>query len=247
MKQQKITLLGTGTCQLQKHRTSSSVLVEFEDLLFVYDIGRGTTLRLAELDVKQDYIQHIVLSHFHPDHIIDLIPLLHASSWSQIDPRSKDLNIYGPIGLKAQMKKLMNLFGPDDLKRDFFNIHFHEIKTSGFMIGEQKFEFTNLPPVNNCGLKFEFNEKQYAFTGDSNFHQEEIKFLTGVDFAIIDAGHPTDEEIVQLAVKTQVPKIVLSHLYRETDEKEIRKKANQAGYRGDLIVGKDLMSFEIGS
>ncbi len=246
MKQQKITLLGTGTCQLQKHRTSSSILVELKDLLFVYDIGRGTTQRLAELDVKQDDIRHIILSHFHPDHIIDLVPLLHASAWSQVDPRSKDLHIYGPIGLEVQIMRLMSLFGPDELKRDFFNVHIHEIRNDNFVIGKRKFEFINLPPVNNSGLKFEVNGKKYAFTGDSNFHKEEIAFLSGVDFAVIDAGHPTDEEIVKLAVETQVPKIVLSHLYRETDENEIRQKANQAGYKGDLIVGKDLMSFEIG-
>lgn len=245
MKLQKITLLGTGTCQLQKHRMSSSILVNLDDLLFVYDIGRGTTLRLAELDIKQDDIQHIILSHFHPDHISDLVPLLHASSWSQIDPRSKDLNIYGPKGLEVQIMRIMSLFGPDELKRDFFNVHIHEIRENSFTIGKHKFEFINLPPANNRGLKFTVNGKQYAFTGDSNFHEEEIAFLTGVDFAVIDAGHPTDEEIIKLAVETQVPKIILSHLYRETDENEIRQKANQAGYKGDLIVGKDLMSFDI--
>ena len=241
----KITLLGTGTCQLQKHRTSSSILVELEDLLFIYDIGGGTTLRLAELEIRQDDIQHIILSHFHPDHIIDLVPLLHASSWSQVDPRSKDLHIYGPAGLEAQITRLMNLFGPDELKRDFFDVHIHEIRDDNFTIGKQKFEFVNLPPNNNSGLKFKVNKKQYAFTGDSYFHKEEIAFLSGVDFAVIDAGHLSDEEVVELAVKTEVPRIILSHLYREIDENEIRQKATQAGYTGDLIVGKDLMSFEM--
>lgn len=245
MKQQKIILLGTGTCQLQKHRTASSILVELEDLLFLYDIGHGTTLRLAQLDIKQDDIQHIILSHFHPDHISDIIPLLHASSRSQTDPRSKDLNIYGPIGLEVQIMRIMSLFGPDELKRDFFNVHIHEIRENSFSIGKQKFEFINLPPVNNSGLKFEVNGKKYAFTGDSNFHKQEISFLTGVDFAVIDAGHPTDEEIVKLAVETKVPRIILSHLYRETDENEIGQKAKQAGYKGNLIVGKDLMNFNI--
>lgn len=242
---QKITLLGTGTCQLQKHRTSSSILVELEDLIFVYDIGHGTTLRLAELDVKQDDLQHIILSHFHPDHISDLIPLLHASCWSKIDARSEDLHIYGPSGLKTQIMRLMSLFGPDELKRDFFNIHLHEIKKNEFSIGNQKFSFIHLPPANNHGLKFTYKGKVYAFTGDSNFHDEEIAFLVGVDFAIIDAGHLSDEEVVKLAVKTQIPKIILSHLYRETDENEIGKKASRAGYKGNLIVGKDLMSFKI--
>lgn len=244
---QKITLLGTGTCQLQKHRTSSSILVELEDLLFVYDIGRGTTLRLAALDLKQDDIRHIVLSHFHPDHVSDLVPLLHASCWSRTDPRSKDLHIYGPMELEVQIMRLMSLFGPDELTRDTFNVFLHEIREDKFTIGTRNFSFVHLPPVNNRGLKFEANGKQYAFTGDSDFHQQGIDFLKGVDFAVVDAGHPTDDEVVQLAVETQVPTMILSHLYRETDESEIRQKAQHLGYKGELIVGKDLMSFKIGS
>ncbi|MBU1071341.1 ribonuclease Z [Patescibacteria group bacterium] len=242
---QKITLLGTGTCQLQKHRTSSSILVQLEDLLFVYDLGRGTTQRLAELEIKQDDLQHIVVSHFHPDHVSDLVPFLHASCWSQIDPRSKNLHIYGPVGLEEQMGRILNLFGAGGLERDSFKVQLHEIHDTHFAIGKHSFSFINLPPVNNSGLKFEVNGKVYAFTGDSDFHEKEIAFLDGVDFAVIDAGHPMDEQIVDLATKTQVPTIVLSHLYRETDENEIRQKANQAGYKGDLIVGSDLMSFDL--
>ena len=76
-------------------------------------------------------------------------------------------------------------------------------------------------------------------------NQQKRKKGERVDFAVIDAGHPTDEEVVQLAVKTNVPTIVLSHLYRETDENQIRKEARKAGYKGNLIVGKDRMSFNV--
>ena len=241
----KITLLGTGTCQLQTHRAGSSVLVELEDLLFVYDTGRGISLRLVEKGIRQDDLQHIVLSHFHPDHISDLIPLLHASCWSRTDPRTKDLHIYGPIGLEVQLMRLLSLFGPDELKRDTFQIHLHEVREEEFVIGKHRFAFVSLPPFNNKGLKFEVAGKRYAFTGDSNIHEQEIAFLSDVEMAIIDAGHPTDKEVVELASKTQVPKLVLSHLYRETDEKEIRQQASQSGYTGELIVGKDFMSFDI--
>ena len=88
----RIVLLGTGTCQLQTHRMASSVLVEIDDLRLVYDLGRGVTLRLVELGLRQDDLEHIVLSHFHPDHLSDLVAYLQAGAWSQIDPRNKDLH-----------------------------------------------------------------------------------------------------------------------------------------------------------
>ncbi|MEE8278853.1 MAG: MBL fold metallo-hydrolase, partial [Thermoanaerobaculia bacterium] len=83
----RLLLLGTGTCQLEAERTASSVLIELGDLRLVYDFGRGVTRRLAQLDLRQDEIEHVVISHFHPDHVSDLIPYLHAASHSPIDPR----------------------------------------------------------------------------------------------------------------------------------------------------------------
>jgi ribonuclease BN (tRNA processing enzyme) len=41
-------------------------------------------------------IWRLALTHFHPDHISDLIPLLQAGAWSRRDLRTSDLHIYGP-------------------------------------------------------------------------------------------------------------------------------------------------------
>jgi len=130
----KITTLGTGTCQIQKHRMASSVLVDLGNLKFVYDFGRGTIQRLLEAGLAHNDINHIILSHFHPDHLSDIIPFLHAASWSRIDPRTKDLNIYGPLGIKALINKIINLFNPGDLARGPYRLNVYEIAKDKFSI-----------------------------------------------------------------------------------------------------------------
>jgi len=242
----KITTLGTGTCQTQKHRMASSVLVELGSLKFVYDFGRGTTQRLLESGFAQNDINHIILSHFHPDHLSDIIPFLHAASWSRIDPRTKDLNIYGSLGIKALINKIINLFNPGDLIKGPYRLNVHEITKDKFSIENHEFLFSELPPANNRGLKFEFNGKRYAFTGDSDFHKQEIEFLKEADLAIIDSGHISDENIIELAVATQAKAIICSHLYRELDENKLNSFAQKKGYKGRVVVGTDLMSFDIG-
>lgn len=240
----KITILGTGTCQIQKHRMASSVLVEFGSLRIVYDFGRGICQRLAELNLGQNDICHIILSHFHPDHISDLIPFLHAGTWSKINPRDKDLNIYGPQGAKQQIIKLINIFEVGDLTCDRFEVKVHDIVDGRFSIDEQVFSPVGLPPLNNLGLKFSFAGKVYAFTGDSDFHKKEIEFLKGVDFALVNVRHLRDNEIVELASLSKAKLMVCSHLYRALDQERLNLLSEKKGYRGRLIVAKDLMTFD---
>src|SRR5215472_9523073 len=95
-----LTLLGTGTCQIEHERRASSVLLELDQTYVLFDCGHGVVQRLLEAGVRHNQLQHIVLSHFHPDHVSDLVPFLQAGAWSRDDPRTTDVHIYGPVGVK---------------------------------------------------------------------------------------------------------------------------------------------------
>ncbi len=246
----RMVLLGTGTCQLQPHRMASSALIELDggdgsDLRLVFDFGRGIAGRLAEMGLRQDDVEHVVLSHFHPDHLSDLIPYLQAAAWSRIDPRTRDLHVYGPIGLEVQMMRLLSLFGPDNLTRPHYRVRLHEIRGESFEILGREFEFCDLPPADNHGLGFTCDGYRYALTGDSSFHPQEVEFLRGRELAIVDAGHLEDEELISLAVRTQVPRLVCSHLYRELDEDDLSRRGRSEGFNGRFLVAQDLMTFEL--
>lgn len=239
-----ITLLGTGTCQLQIHRRASGTLVELDDLTFLFDIGRGVAQRLFEHGVKQDDLQHIVLSHFHPDHWSDLVSWVQAGIWSRIDKRTAPLHIYAPIPVKEKIAGMIDVFGLHRHK-GLFDIIVYEIDEHTFEIAGKTFHSTYLHHAENRGLKFEYQGKTYAFTGDSDVHDTLIEFLTDVDVAIIDAGHPSDEEIIKLAVQTQVKEMYLSHLYREIDQSSIQAQAEERGYTGRMIVAEDGMEIKL--
>lgn len=242
----RLVLLGTGTCQLEPRRMASSALIERDGLRLVYDFGRGVAGRLAELEIGQNDLRHVLLSHFHPDHLSDLIPYLHAACWSQLDPRTEDLHLWGPAGLEAQLTRIIGLFDADTLVRsDRFRIHLHEVKQGRLEIEGVELAFEELPPANNHGLRFERGGRLFALTGDSFFHQQEVDFLTGVDLAVIDSGHLSDSEIVELAARTQAKRIVCSHLYRPLDAGELNALASSRGYAGHIMVGEDLMSFPL--
>jgi ribonuclease BN (tRNA processing enzyme) len=238
-----ITLLGTGTCQIEHERRASSVLLDLDGLPILFDCGHGVVQRLLEAGIRHDRLNHVILSHFHPDHVSDLIPLMQAGAWSRRDPRSSDLHIYGPGGTQNLVDGLMHIFNAASFSQPSYQVSVHEITEDSFSIEQHRFDFISLPPANNHGLRFTWNGRRYAITGDSHFHQQEIDFLRGVDLAIIDSGHPEDAEIVQLAAQSQAKVIVCSHQYRELNITRLQKQADDAGYRGTIIVGRDLMSF----
>jgi len=238
-----LTLLGTGTCQIEHERRASSVLLELNGTYILFDCGHGIIQRLLDVGIQHDQINHIILSHFHPDHVSDLILLLHAGAWSRRNPRTSNLHIYGPPGVQHLIDGFINLFGASSFQQPSYNIIVSEITGDHIQIGLYPSDLISIPPAGNHGLRFEWKGKHYALTGDSHFHEEEIDFLRGIDLAIIDSGHLEDREIVQLAAASQAKIIVCSHLYREIDADHLQALAEEGGFRGMLLVGHDLMSF----
>ncbi len=240
-----ITLLGTGTCEIELERRASSVLLKLDGMHVLFDCGHGVLQRLLEIGVQHKDIGHVVLSHFHPDHVSDLVPLFHAGAWSRSNPRNTDLHIYGPPGLQKLIDGFVSIFGMRAFELPSYSLIAHEVSEEYIQVGPYRFEFVSLPPAGNHGLRFELNGKRCAITGDSDFHEAEVAFLKDVDLAVIDAGHITDEQIIELAVASQAKMIVCSHLYREINADHLQTHAEQAGYQGAIKVGQDLESFVI--
>jgi ribonuclease BN (tRNA processing enzyme) len=238
-----LTLLGTGTCQIEYERRASSVLLELDGQYILFDCGHGVVQRLLEVGVQHNELHHIVFSHFHADHVSDIIPFLQAGAYSRRNPRTNDVHIYGPPGVRSLIDGLLQVFGPEALQRPAYKIVVHEVPTGAYEMAGQHFDFVSLPPAGNHGLRFSWRRRQYAISGDAHFQAAEIDFLRDVDLAVIDAGHISDEEVLELALSSRVKTLVCSHLYREIDGQHLRRLARRQGYRGTILVGRDLMSF----
>jgi ribonuclease BN (tRNA processing enzyme) len=243
MNMSSLTLLGTGTCQIEHERRASSVLLELGGTYVLFDCGHGVVQRLLDVGVQHNQVEHIVLSHFHPDHVSDLVPFLQAGAWSKRNPRTSDIHIYGPHGVQRVVDGLIDVFGLNSFQQPSYSVVVHELGEERFTIGSHSFDFVSLPPAGNHGLRFRSHGKRYAITGDSYFHAEEIAFLKDVDLAIIDSGHIEDEDIMDLALASRAKHIVCSHLYRDIDASQLQSLAHQRGYEGIISVGRDLMVF----
>jgi ribonuclease BN (tRNA processing enzyme) len=137
--------------------------------------------------------------------------------------------------------RVLSLFDTGSLSVPRFKIYIHEIVEPTFTIVGHTFHFTHLPPAGNHGLRFEIDGSTYALTGDAQCIEETTAFLQGVRYAVIDAGHLTQEQVIELALKGNPQYLVCSHIYSDFPIDTIANEARQRGFEGNVIIASDLM------
>ena len=110
----KVTLLGTGSPNPDIHRFSMSTLVEAGEQKLLFDAGRGSSMRLWQLQVPLGRIDAIFLTHYHSDHTIGL-PDLWLTGWigTPYGRRAQPLTVIGPVGARALTDGLTRAYAQD--------------------------------------------------------------------------------------------------------------------------------------
>jgi ribonuclease BN (tRNA processing enzyme) len=100
----QLTVLGAGPAYTDRQgATGAAYLVETGDAAILLDLGQGSFPRLAAA-IEPSRLDVVVISHLHPDHFIDLIPLRHYLTY-QFAP-SRRLPVRGPAGLADRIDAL---------------------------------------------------------------------------------------------------------------------------------------------
>ena len=68
----KVTLLGTGTPQLNPRRMSYSTLIEAGDEVLLFDAGRAAMLQAKKSGANLKKLNKLFLTHLHSDHVVGI-------------------------------------------------------------------------------------------------------------------------------------------------------------------------------
>jgi ribonuclease Z len=109
----KITFLGTADSIPSKSRNHLSVLLTYEGENILFDCGEGTQRQFRKAGLNPCKVGKILISHWHGDHVLGLPGLLSTLALSGYN---KELEIYGPKGIKNKIDSMLNLF---KFKRDY--------------------------------------------------------------------------------------------------------------------------------
>ena len=99
----RLDVIGAGPAYTDRvGATGAAYLVRSADHRLLLDLGQGSFSRLASL-VDPGDLSAVVISHLHPDHFIDLVPLRHYLRWEK--PRRRVV-VLGPAELRARLDGL---------------------------------------------------------------------------------------------------------------------------------------------
>ena len=172
-----LTLLGTGCPSVDFKRFGPSNLISTNKTKILVDCGSGVTQRLNQINLSGSDIDVLLLTHLHSDHVIDFYQLI-ISSWHSY--RTKPWIVYGPVGTKKFVKKIMNAWEDErELRISYearssikaFKIKVNEFKSEGnIKIKDLKinyFEVDHKPVKYAYGFSFFNKSKKLTISGDT--------------------------------------------------------------------------------
>ena len=115
----RLTTVGTGTAAPTAARVQSGHVIDVGDVHLLMDCGSGIATRLADIAYPWQTITHLAITHFHADHVVDLPTLLYAWRYGQLPPRSRALEILGPLGTVRLLSQFAGVFGEGLLSLGF--------------------------------------------------------------------------------------------------------------------------------
>ena len=105
----ELTVLGAGPAYTSRPgAVGASYLLRSGGDAIVLDLGQGAFTNLAGA-IEPSSLRAVVVSHLHPDHFVDLVPLRHYLLWDFDPPRR--VAVLGPAGLAERIDALHDEVG----------------------------------------------------------------------------------------------------------------------------------------
>jgi len=272
----EVTFLGTGTPQPDIDRFGPATMVEANGRYFLFDTGRGVTIRLKQAGIPLSKIEHVFLTHLHSDHVSGLADLM-LTGW--IWQRQNPLTITGPKGTQALGHHLEQAHQADiayrsantRLDAEHAKIKSHEIKKGGEVVYDNDgikitaFLVNHYPVEPAYGYKIESGEQSIVISGDTSYSENLILHAKETDLLIheiadaeqqlitnnprlkrVMAYHTTPEQAASILNQVNPKQAIFTHVLLFVIDEQQVSKKIKNLYRGKFHIANDLLRVGVG-
>jgi len=242
----RVVILGAGTAIPMTGYSPAGHLVQSDSGFLLVDIGPGTLSRLAAVGVDYRELGHILITHHHSDHTLDLVTLIQAFDSTPGWVREEVLHLIGGRGTGDLFSQLMSTYpgiGPTSYRVEIHEMMHESLALPGW---EVKSAFTGHTP-DSLGYRLEVEGKVIVFSGDATLTMELVTLAEQADLFVCECSFPGSfgagdhlaaEQVGWLAAKARVKKLVLVHMYPQTLESDLHAQIGKE-YSGQVEVAKD--------
>jgi ribonuclease BN (tRNA processing enzyme) len=196
----QIVLLGTGTPNADPDRSGPAVAIVVNETPYLVDFGPGVVRRAAAANrmgikaLAMPKLTKAFVTHLHSDHTAGY-PDLILTPW--VLEREQPLEVYGPKGLKAMTKHILEAYrediqirlnGLEPANETGYKVKVNEIKP-GLIYSDQNVKVTAFPVKHGSwpqafGYRFDTPDRSIVISGDCAPSESVIKNCNGCDVLI---------------------------------------------------------------
>ena len=243
----RLTTLGTGTAT-PSARVNAGHLVEAGAVTLLLDCGSGVTHRMGSIGANWLDITHLAITHFHPDHTLDLATLMFAWRYGTLPPRAAPLTIFGPVGIARLIEQVAAIYG-DTVRDPGFRVTVCELSMGeradlgdGVTLEAHKVPHT----AESVAYSVERGGARLVYTGDTGFDTPVAEWARGCSLPerLAIPSHLTPLQVSAMAEVTDPARLVLTHFYPPVLEEDILGTV-ALRYAGEVVLATDGWSTDI--
>jgi ribonuclease BN (tRNA processing enzyme) len=264
----KVIALGTGVCsnhfmRCALERQPPGFLVDADGHLLLLDCSEGVRYRMQSVGYDYGYLQHVAITHAHPDHAA-LAQFLQAKSCRRIfnddHPEFGVCSIYLPSGLVDGFEAVWRWHVPENEGKYWaeFTPRFVPMEEGSSVGISPGITLKSFPVYHAFGrhpsvaYRVETPYGVIAYSGDSAKCGGLIQAATDADLFIceqafrigyedkVQYGHLTPYEIGQVSAAAGVKHVRLVHYIGLDSEEDVIAEVRRGGFKGDAKRAKDL-------
>jgi len=253
----KLTILGSGTGVPTRERSACSFVLETDGSPLLFDLGPGTIRRLAEAGFTLAGISSVFISHFHPDHVSELVAFLFATKYPAAYRRRTAFRVIGAKGIREVYGGLVKVFGEwIELEPGLMEV-VELSRTKSDQVAGEGYTADSLPMAHiasSIGFRVTAPDgTAVAYTGDTDECENAVALAREADLFICESalpdgmkvdGHLTPSLAGRIASRARVKKLLLTHFYPECDSVDVEAECRKT-YDGPLVLARDLLTLDV--
>ncbi len=244
MRTTRIVMLGTGTPNADPQRSGPAVAIVVGDTAYLVDSGPGIVRRAAAAALNGVHaleapkLGMVFITHLHSDHTLGY-PDLIFTPW--VLGRDKPLEAYGPTGLRAMTRNILDAWqediairtdGLEHANRTGYHVNVHEIQP-GVVYQDQNVKVTAFLVSHGSwkqafGYRFDTPDRSIVLSGDTAPTEAVVKACNRCDVLI-------HEVYSQVGFERRTPDWQRYHSHFHTSSQELGRIASEA-HPGLLIL-----------